>query len=78
MKSQHLSVLFLSLFFLHLDNDDGFLDDIVDLGLNQFEQGRDTPLSGRFDLDCQTTNGAHCLADKIHINFCGISKKYNR
>ena len=34
-----------------LDDDDGFLDDIVDFGLDQIEQRADTSFGRLFDFD---------------------------
>ena len=38
----------------HLDDNNGFLNHIGDLGLNQFQQSRHTPLG--MSLDCSTSN----------------------
>lgn len=52
-----------------LDDDDRFLDDVVHLGLDQVEQGRDAALGGRLDFDRAAADRADGLSDEVDIDF---------
>ena len=56
----------------HLDDDDGLLHDVVDLGLDEVEQRADAAFRRLLHLDGTTSDGAHRLAHKVHVNLCSI------
>lgn len=53
----------------NLDDNDGLLHHVVDLGLDKVQQRADTALCGLLHLDGTATNGTHRLAHKVHIHF---------
>lgn len=54
------------------DNDDGLLDNIVDLCLDQLQQDIDAALSSPFKTDGTPPNGSHTSAHKVDIHLSGI------
>jgi hypothetical protein len=59
----------------YLDDNNGFLDNVVDFGLNQVQQCADTSLSSLFNLDSTTPDCTYGLPDKVHINFSRIPRE---
>mmetsp|Transcript_6699 Transcript_6699/g.11728 ORF Transcript_6699/g.11728 Transcript_6699/m.11728 type:complete len:532 (+) Transcript_6699:656-2251(+) len=55
-----------------LDHDDGLLNDIVDLGLDEFQEDTDTTLRSTFELDSTPPNRRDGLAHKVHIHLGSI------
>ena len=56
----------------NLDDDDGLLHDVVDLGLNEVEQRADAAFRRLLHLDGAASDGAHRLAHKVHVNLRGV------
>jgi len=56
----------------HLDDHDGLLNDVGDLRLDQLEEDVDAAVGGALDLDSADANGAHGLADKVHVDLGGV------
>jgi hypothetical protein len=52
----------------YLDDDDGLLDDIVDLGLDEVEERRDAALGGPVHAHGNATNGADCAPHKLDVH----------
>ena len=57
-------------------NDDGcFLHNITDFGGNQLEEGVDASAGGRFNFDGELADCADRFADKVDVDFSGISRR---
>ena len=57
----------------NLDDDDGLLHDVVDLGLDEVEQRADAAFRRLLHLYGAASDGAHGLAHKVHVNLRGVS-----
>ena len=55
-----------------LDDDDGLLHNVVDLGLDKVEEHLDAALGSLLELDGAASDGAHGLAHELDIDFCRI------
>mmetsp|Transcript_27540 Transcript_27540/g.42340 ORF Transcript_27540/g.42340 Transcript_27540/m.42340 type:complete len:304 (+) Transcript_27540:996-1907(+) len=61
-----------------LDDNDGFLYHIVNLGLDQFQQNPDATLSCTFQLDCTTSNCGYGFAHKVDIDFGSVFLEFQQ
>jgi hypothetical protein len=55
------------------DDDDGFLDDVSDLGLNERQERLDADICGWFDFDGDSTDGTDGFAHEIDVDFGCVS-----
>ena len=53
-----------------LDDNHGLLDHVIDLGLDEVEEGGDAAFYGLVHLHVTvaSTNGSHRLSDKVHVD----------
>mmetsp|Transcript_15997 Transcript_15997/g.41525 ORF Transcript_15997/g.41525 Transcript_15997/m.41525 type:complete len:1014 (+) Transcript_15997:689-3730(+) len=58
-----------------LDHDDGLLDDVVDLGLDQLQQDIDAALRGALQGHSAAPDGANRLAHEVHVHLGGVLLK---
>jgi hypothetical protein len=61
-----------------LDNNNGLLDDVVDLGLDQVKKDVYALLSGTLKLNGTTSNGTDSLADELNIDFLSVLLKLKK
>mmetsp|Transcript_26828 Transcript_26828/g.56647 ORF Transcript_26828/g.56647 Transcript_26828/m.56647 type:complete len:480 (+) Transcript_26828:733-2172(+) len=61
-----------------LDDNDTLLDDIVDLGLDKFQEDADATLGRALELHGASSNGRHGLAHKVNIDLSGILLQFQQ
>jgi len=62
----------------NLDDNNGLLDDVVDLCLDQVEQDFNAAVGGPLNLHGTNANGADGLAHKVDINFRGVLLQFSK
>ena len=57
----------------YLDDDDSFLDDIVDFGVDEIQENIDTPLRGFVNHNSTASNSTNSLPHEFNIDLRSIS-----
>ena len=55
-----------------LDDNDTLLNDVVDLGLDEFEEDSDAALGGTLELNGAPADSTDGLADEVHVDLGGV------